>query len=170
MLEDKVNQIFEKEQSILVEIDSYDIKKKELSDKFEQDVKILETEKKKIKYHLKHFYQMNIATLFEKVVEVMKTNDQVPKTIHLINIMDKVEMGRSYYDSFSISKKDGIEIIMIPETCDDYCGRHILYDEMQTVTFEELIYDNKNNSNHIERIYNHLKIIIDKYKEKEKEK
>ena len=45
MLEEKVNQIWSEEQSILAEIDSYDIKKNKLCDKFEQDIKILKTEK-----------------------------------------------------------------------------------------------------------------------------
>jgi hypothetical protein len=169
MLEEKVNQILSEEQSILAEIDSYDVKKKVLSDKFEQDVKSLETEKNRRKYQLKHFYQMNISVLFEKVVEVIKTNDQVPTPTKILSRYEGNSKGIDYYQTFSLFKNNAGKILMIPEEheCCGYRSWYVLKEQQKIITFEELIYDDKTKNTEIRTLYSNLKKIIQKYGEKD---
>jgi hypothetical protein len=163
MLEEKVNQIWSEEQSILAEIDSYDIKKNKLCDKFEQDIKILKTEKNRKRYQLQHFYQMSISTLFNQALETIKKNDKAPTSIEILSKFDKEELGTREYHSYFLLKKSNREIFMFPESYNGYGGWMRDSNKEQTITFEELIYDNKTNSSDIKELYKNLKKVIQEY-------
>ena len=154
MLED----LFKQEQEILEAINSIDSDKEELTKKYEKDIKILDVDKNRKQYELQHFYQMNVITLFNKVVEVVQSNEKLEE----IDILDRIHYrnnGRDYHHFFSILSPNYKEISMVPATYDSYCKWQFPPGK-KNVTIEELIYDKNTRNEDIKELYYNLKRII----------